>query len=96
MLLVLIVGVGAPIIEEIFYRGLCQGALLKRGMHPAVAILITAVVFGLSHGELLQLPALVLFGAVAGWLAHRTGRLGPGIAAHVAFNMVTVIALLTG
>ena len=95
VLLVMIVGVGAPIIEEIFYRGLCQGALLKRGMPPAAAILITAVVFGLSHGELLQLPALVLFGAAAGYLAHRTGRLGPGIAAHVAFNMVTVIALLT-
>jgi membrane protease YdiL (CAAX protease family) len=95
VLLILIVGVGAPIIEEIFYRGLCQGALIKRGLPPAAAILITATVFGLSHGELLQLPALVAFGAAAGYLAHRTGRLGPGIAAHVAFNMVTVIALLT-
>jgi membrane protease YdiL (CAAX protease family) len=94
-LLILIVGVGAPIIEEIFYRGLCQGALVKRGLPPAAAIGITAVVFGLSHGELLQLPALVVFGAAAGSLAHRSGRLGPGIAAHVAFNMVTVIALLT-
>jgi membrane protease YdiL (CAAX protease family) len=95
VLLILIVGVGAPIIEEIFYRGLCQGALMKRGLPPAAAIAITAVVFGLSHGELLQLPALVAFGAAAGYLAHRSGRLGPGIAAHVAFNMVTVIALLT-
>ncbi len=94
VLLVLIVGVGAPIIEEIFYRGLCQQALLKRGVSPPVAIGITAVVFGLSHGELLQLPALVLFGVILGYLAHRSGRLGPGIAAHVAFNMVTVIALL--
>jgi membrane protease YdiL (CAAX protease family) len=95
VLLILIVGIGAPIIEEIFYRGLCQGALIKRGLPPWVAILLTAVVFGLSHGELLQLPALVVFGAAAGYLAHRSGRLGPGIAAHVAFNMVTVIALLT-
>jgi membrane protease YdiL (CAAX protease family) len=94
VLLVLIVGVGAPIIEEIFYRGLCQRALLKRGASPAVAIGVTAVIFGISHGELLQLPALVLFGAVAGYLAYRFDRLGPSIAAHVAFNMVTVIALL--
>jgi membrane protease YdiL (CAAX protease family) len=36
----------------------------------------------------------VLFGAVAGYLAYRFDRLGPSIAAHVAFNMVTVIALL--
>ena len=94
VLLVLIVGVGAPIIEEIFYRGLFQRALLKRGLPPVAAIGLNAVVFGLSHGQLLQLPALVLFGAVAGVLAHRSGRLGPAIAAHIAFNMVTVISLL--
>lgn len=94
ILLVLIVGVGAPIIEEIFYRGLFQGALLKRGFPPAAAIAVTATVFGLSHGELLQLPALILFGVAAGFLAHRAGRLGPAIAAHVAFNLVTVTVLL--
>lgn len=94
LLLVLIVGVGAPIIEEIFYRGLFQQALLKRGLPPVAAIGLNATVFGLSHGELLQLPALVLFGAVAGLLAHRAGRLGPAIAAHITFNMVTVISLL--
>lgn len=94
LLLVLIVGVGAPIVEEIFYRGLFQGALLKRGIRPALAIAINATVFGLSHGQLLQLPALVLFGAVAGVLAHRAGRLGPAIAAHITFNLVTVISLL--
>jgi membrane protease YdiL (CAAX protease family) len=94
VLLVLIVGIGAPIIEEIFYRGLFQRALIKRGLAPAVSIGVVALVFGASHGELLQLPALVIFGAAAGWLAHRHGRLGPAIAAHVAFNMVTVIALL--
>lgn len=94
LLLVLIVGVGAPIVEEIFYRGLFQRALLKRGLHPALAIGINATVFGLSHGQLLQLPALVLFGAAAGILAHRSGRLGPAITAHVAFNMVTVVSLL--
>lgn len=94
VLLVLIVGVGAPVVEEIFYRGLLQRSLLKRGLPPAVAIGISAVVFGASHFQLLQLPALVLFGAAAGILAHRSGRLGPAIAAHVAFNMVTVIALL--
>ncbi len=94
VLLVLIVGVGAPIVEEIFYRGLLQGALLKRGFRPAAAITLSATVFGVSHFALLQLPALVLFGAVAGVLAHRAGRLGPAIAAHVTFNMVTVVSLL--
>ena len=43
--------------------------------------------------ELLQLPALILFGVVLGVLAERTGRLGPGIVAHATFNAVTVISL---
>lgn len=94
LLLVLIVGVGAPIIEEIFYRGLFMRALRKRGMGPALSIAITSVVFGLSHGQLLQLPALILAGVLFGVLAHRAGRLGPAIVAHVAFNMVTVVSLL--
>lgn len=94
ILLVLIVGIGAPIIEEIFYRGLLQGALVKRGLHPALAIGIGATIFGFSHFEPIQTPALIIFGAVAGVLYHRSGRLGPAIAAHVAFNMVTVVALL--
>ncbi len=63
-------------------------------MPPAVAIGTTALVFGASHFLLLQLPGLVLAGALFGVLAHRAGRLGPAIVAHVAFNMVTVVALL--
>jgi membrane protease YdiL (CAAX protease family) len=92
-MLVLIVGIGAPIIEEIFYRGLLQRALAHRfGTWPA--ILGSAAVFGASHFQLLQLPALVLFGIVLGRLAHRTGRLAAPIAAHIVFNMLTVVLLV--
>jgi uncharacterized protein len=93
LLLVLIAGVLAPIFEEIFFRGLVQRALLKRGLPPWLAIGATATVFGITHLQLLQLPGLVLAGALFGYLAHRAGRLGPAIAAHVGFNMVTVVAL---
>lgn len=94
LLLILIVGVLAPVFEEIFYRGLVQQALLKRGLPPVAAIGASALFFGVTHFQLLQLPGLVVAGAVFGVLAHRAGRLGPAIAAHVAFNMVTVVALL--
>ena len=42
--------------------------------------------FAAVHLQLLQFPALVLIGLVLGWLTLRTGRLGPAIWAHVAFN----------
>jgi uncharacterized protein len=93
VLLVLIVVIGAPIVEELFFRGLLQRSLLRR-TGPVAAIATSSVVFGVTHFQLLQFPALVAFGAVLGTLAYKTGRLGPGIVAHMAFNAVTVIALL--
>ncbi|MEY2447361.1 MAG: protease family protein, partial [Acidimicrobiaceae bacterium] len=50
--------------------------------------------FGAAHFEPLQFPALFAFGLVAAGLATRTGRLGPGMWAHVAFNAVAVAGLL--
>jgi hypothetical protein len=93
VMLVLIVGIGAPILEEIFYRGLVLRAIERRfGTWPAV--LGSGIFFGVSHFEPLQMLALSLFGVVLGVLTVRNGRLGPAIAAHMAFNLVTVVALL--
>ena len=92
-LLFVIVVLGAPVVEELFFRGLLQRSLLRR-TRPVVAVLVSALVFGVTHFQLLQFPALVAFGAILGFLALRTGRLGPSIVAHMAFNAVTVIALV--
>ena len=93
-LLVLIVGLGAPIVEEIFYRGLVLRSLERRfGSNWAIAG--SAVVFGLSHFELLQLPALIMLGVILGILVKVTGRLGPAIATHLVFNMITVTVLVS-
>ena len=92
VLLVLIVGVMAAVFEEIFFRGLVQRSFLKRGLHPVLAIGITSVFFGVTHFQLLQFPGLIVAGTVFGTLAYRADRLGPAMAAHLTFNMVTVIA----
>jgi membrane protease YdiL (CAAX protease family) len=93
VLLIVIVVIGAPIIEELFFRGLFLRALERRWNTP-VAVIVSSAVFGLVHLQLLQLPALILFGAVAAFLAVRTGRLGAPIFAHVAFNAIAVATLL--
>jgi membrane protease YdiL (CAAX protease family) len=93
-MLVLIVVIAAPIFEELFYRGLVLRSIEKRfGTWPAV--LGSGTLFGVSHFNApLSMPGLVAFGIVLGLLVVRTGRLGPAMAAHVAFNTVTVIVLL--
>lgn len=93
VLLVLVVVFVAPVVEEIFYRGLLLRSLERR-MGPGWALALSSTLFGLAHLQLLQLPALIMFGVVAGALAQRHGRLGPAIFAHIAFNAVTVAVLL--
>lgn len=95
LVLVLVVVVAAPLAEEVFFRGMLQRLLARRWpIWPSM--LVTAVLFGVSHFQWLQLPALAAFGLVLSLLAHRTGRLGRSIWAHVGFNATTVVALLAG
>jgi membrane protease YdiL (CAAX protease family) len=92
-LLILVAAVGAPLVEELFYRGfLLRG--LERRFGPTPALWISSIVFAAIHFQPLQFPALLIFGLLAGWLALRTGRLGPSWAAHVGFNAITVLILL--
>jgi hypothetical protein len=91
----IVTAIGAPIAEELFFRGLAQPAIQRR-LGDIGGLLMTAALFGLAHasgnpGE--AIPALALVGLVVGWLAWRTGRLGPGIVAHMVFNGITVAAL---
>ena len=88
---------GAPAVEELFYRGLVVGALRRvfvaRRLSAALAVGLSAVWFAGIHFEWLQFPALALVGVVAGVLFVRTGRVAPGFFLHVGFNAVTVVAL---
>ncbi len=93
LLLILAVVVGAPIVEEIFFRGLTLRALEAR-MRRRTALVVSAFVFGVVHLQFLQFPALLVIGLICGWLAQRDGRIGRAIWAHVGFNAVTVAVLL--
>jgi membrane protease YdiL (CAAX protease family) len=83
--LVAIVVVGAPLVEELMYRGLLQGAARRR-LNDVVAVVAVAAFFALIHLRWVELPGLFVFGLVLGVCAWRTGRLGMSIAAHMAFN----------
>lgn len=90
----LFVVVSGPIIEEIGFRGLLLDGLLKTRCHPWVAILISAVAFGLVHGLWLPFATATLFGHLAGWLYWRTGSIIPSLIIHIANNSLTGIDLI--
>jgi membrane protease YdiL (CAAX protease family) len=90
VVLVVLLVLAVPLVEELFFRGLVQGALVKRLGRSAPAVAVGAVVFGVTHYEPVSLLGLVAFGVVLGILVVRAGRLGPALVAHAAFNAVAV------
>ena len=90
VLLVLLVGLGAPVIEELFYRGLLQRPLLAR-YNEGVVVVGVALTFAFVHFRVIEYPGLFVFGLILGFCAMRTGRLGMSIAAHIGFNITGLI-----
>ncbi|MFM8001726.1 MAG: lysostaphin resistance A-like protein [Actinomycetota bacterium] len=87
--------VGAPLVEELVYRGLIQSGLNDR-FGEKVSLLIASIWFAGVHLQLVELPGLFAFALVLGYCFYRTKRLGLSIVAHVAFNATGIlfIALL--
>jgi len=85
VVLALIVVVGAPLVEELVYRGFIQAGLQSR-VHDIVAVLVTAAWFAAIHGRIAELPGLFTFALVLGVAFHMTKRLGMSVVAHLAFN----------
>jgi membrane protease YdiL (CAAX protease family) len=93
VLLVAIVAVAAPLFEELFYRGLWLRSVERR-WGTGWAVVVSSLVFGAIHLQIYDFPALAGFGLIAALLTVWTGRLGPAIWAHVAFNLTAVTFLL--
>jgi len=93
LLFAVMVGLVAPFVEELFYRGLFIRAMQKRGASTAATVVGTSLVFAAVHLQVLQFAGLLAFGLVAAALAVRTGRLGAAIWAHIGFNMTSVVTL---
>lgn len=78
-----------PVVEELMYRGAGMSLLSRFGAPAAVAV--TALGFGLGHGLVLALPALVFFGLVTAWLRLRTDSVIPCVLVHCAFNATSLV-----
>lgn len=91
---VVIVGFGAPIVEEIFFRGLLRRLIGER-LGMVAGILGSSTIFAATHFQLVQFPGLLLAGATFAVLAARTSCLGPAIACHIAFNVTTLVQLMS-
>jgi hypothetical protein len=100
VLIALMTALGAPFFEEWFFRGVIfrsiyEGASdLSKRSALTLAVLASAVLFGLAHGELVQFAGLALLGVVLALLVYRTKRLVPSFLTHASFNSTALVALI--
>lgn len=92
VLLAIVVVVGAPLVEEIVYRGVVQPGLVA-SWGARAGIVATAVLFAAIHMQPVEFPGLFAFALVLGWARHSTGTIGMSIVTHMAFN-ATGLALV--
>lgn len=92
-LLVAVVVIGAPFVEELFYRGLLQRPLAARFSDGPVIVGVAAVFAGL-HFRPVEFPGLFVFGLILGWAALHFRRLGPSMMIHVGFNLTGLLLVL--
>lgn len=76
----------APIGEESLMRGIAYPALRKH-WPPLAAAFVTAMVFALLHGNLVQIVLTVPLGMLLAFVYEASQRLWPVILMHVLFNM---------
>lgn len=99
-IITVVVAIGAPFFEELFFRGVLRVALTARlGSHGAVWG--QAILFGLAHyqpgsglGNVSIMVIVGSLGVVLGYAARATKRLGPGMIAHGLYNLVQVLLIL--
>ena len=89
----LFIAFGAPFVEEITFRGLLWGTIVKRGWSPWIATAVSGLVFGLFHFEPLRIIPLVAAGFLLGVIRHYAG-LGASMFAHAIVNTIGVAAIL--
>ncbi len=77
------------LVEELVFRGFYISALQPSG--ERCALVTSALLFGLAHGNLTQMPFAFMLGLLFGWLFLRTGRLWPCMVIHFLNNSLSVV-----
>ena len=92
VLLVVIVVICAPVVEELVYRAFIQHNL-GVAYGARIAVLISSFWFAAVHLQIAEFPGLFAFALVLGICFARTKRLGLSIVTHVAFNATALVVM---
>ncbi len=90
--------IGAPLVEELLFRGALFAAIAQSPFGRWGAVVITSALFGLAHAMTDGWPVVIvlfLMGITLSLLLLRFGSLWVTIACHASWNAVQALALLS-
>jgi len=92
-ILILILGVGiiAPIVEELIFRGFIFSRL-RNAFSIWSAIIIQGVFFAIFHGNIIQMSYAFFIGIILGILVYKSNSLYPAIILHILNNTMSVFS----
>lgn len=86
-----VVGLLAPLAEEMVFRGAVLRSLLQWKSNPWIGIVVSALLFAMIHMNPAQMPHAFLIGLLLGWMYWRTDSIVPGVVYHWVNNTVAYI-----
>jgi membrane protease YdiL (CAAX protease family) len=94
--MILMTVVFAPVLEELLFRGIILKGMLNMKMNPTKAIVVSALIFGLIHGNPWQTTGAFFLGLVLGWVYQKTQSLIIPILLHAFNNGIASLMMIYG
>ena len=81
----------APIVEELFFRGVVERILLKLKTSPWVGIIASAMLFAMTHEFPYQAISAFIGGVIYGWVYYKTKSIYLTFIMHAVNNIIVFI-----
>lgn len=83
-------GIISPLSEEVLFRGVLYKRL-RNHLRPIAAMLWSALIFGVYHGNLVQFVYAFISGMMLAWVYEKFGSLKAPILAHMCMNITALV-----
>lgn len=90
---IIAVAVEPALVEEFLFRGVVLGKMRKFG--DGFAIIASAFLFGMMHGNITQIPFAFVVGLILGFVTVSTNSILPAVLIHFANNFYSVAIDIT-
>ena len=92
---IVVICIAGPILEEIIFRGAALGYMLRKGVNSKVAIIVSALIFGIIHINPAQIFMATFIGLILGVIYYKTRNIILTSVIHIINNSMACFLTAT-